>query len=185
MLFACIGGDGPPSILPPRLAASPSLPRHCRSRSLTSLPSNAASPHVAGLAAYFLSLYPEGFDVESQDFTEATYNEILNAPASYLRQGAQIVMGKFTGAARTTVKGSDKPLSPKALKKAMIKLGTKGVLTVRCASPCLLRIAYADPLTTRQDVSADTPNVLIFNNFTTSSALEAMHASVAEFELEQ
>lgn len=111
------------------------------------------------MAAYFLSLYPSGFNAQTDSFTEATFDEILNGPSSYLRQGAQIVMGKLTGSSRNSVMGSDKPLSPKALKKAMIALGSRGILT---------------------DISADTPNILIFNNYTSSAALEALHSAQLE-----
>lgn len=73
-----------------------------------------------------------------------------------------MVIGRLTGGSRkSTVMGSDKPLSPKALKNAMIKLSSKGILT---------------------DISADTPNLLVYNNFTSSSILETLHHSVAELE---
>lgn len=87
---------------------------------------------MCGLAAYFLSLYPAGFNAGSEDFSEASYEEILGAPSSYLRQGSQFVMGKvqqLTGG-RPATTGGDKPLSPKALKKALLRLATKGSLTV-------------------------------------------------------
>jgi cerevisin len=97
-----------------------------------------ASPHVAGLAAYFLSLYPDSFDAVSQEFDDAAYEQVLGLGSSY-RQAAQIVMGKFqqwTGVSASPLRAkSGKPLSPKALKKALEKVGTKGVLTVSWLSP--------------------------------------------------
>ena len=37
-----------------------------------------ASPHVAGLAAYFLSLYPESFSVADDDFLPEVYDNLLS-----------------------------------------------------------------------------------------------------------
>lgn len=86
-----------------------------------------ASPHVAGELAYFLSLYPGSFDVETGDFLGHAKSD-----ASYLRQGAQIVFDTVQAwAGYESTAPIPAELSPKALKNAMIRLATAGALTVR------------------------------------------------------
>lgn len=106
-----------------------------------------ASPHVAGLAAYFLSLYPESFDIASADFIDSAYSpfEISNKEdMTFFQQSAQMVLGQlkqwtaagivyeklqhWTGRDETLAPIPYKPLSPKALKNAMVKLCTKDAL---------------------------------------------------------
>lgn len=78
-----------------------------------------ASPHVAGIAAYFLSLYPDGFNVETEEF--------VGVPKMTFVGSAQAFFGFGQSKVRTT--GDDKPLSPRALKKAIQKVGTKNAIT--------------------------------------------------------
>ncbi|KAK4691030.1 hypothetical protein P7C70_g9436, partial [Phenoliferia sp. Uapishka_3] len=117
-----------------------------------------ASPHVAGLAAYFLSLYPTGFSVADDDFTDATYAQIMGEVmddlpvSSFVVKGAQFVFGKLGWSMRGEKKEVEvmtKELTPKALKKALLKISSKGKLT--------------------GDLPSGTPNLLIFNNFTSSA----------------
>lgn len=114
-----------------------------------------ASPHAAGLAAYFLSLYPDGgFNAEEEPSLVPTVSFVASAQAffgfGYNNENAQIAG-----------KGDAKPLSPRALKKAMLKLATKGVIT---------------------DAGSGSPNLLIHNNYTASHVVEAMRASVVEID---
>ncbi|KAL8277406.1 hypothetical protein RQP46_010246 [Phenoliferia psychrophenolica] len=112
-----------------------------------------ASPHVAGLAAYFLSLYPTGFSAATDDFSDSVYAQILGESlpqTSFLTKGAQFVFGAFKGARGMLAPIPPKEgLTPAALKKALLKVSSKGKLT--------------------GDLPTGTPNLLIFNNFTTSA----------------
>lgn len=90
-----------------------------------------ASPHVAGLAAYFLSLYPTTF--------QPTEVELIDEDLSFLQRSAQYVFGTVAnefnskarqGLALAPIPPKEKLLTPKALKSAMIKVGSKGLLTV-------------------------------------------------------
>lgn len=111
-----------------------------------------ASPHVAGLAAYFLSLYPESFNPTSEEFEESVYSPFTfssssgdSTTSSYFNQlvignlkrftSVGVWVGKvqhWTGMGREVtvapIPGKDLPLSPKDLKKAMLKLCTKDAL---------------------------------------------------------
>ncbi|SGY34441.1 BQ5605_C002g01631 [Microbotryum silenes-dioicae] len=123
-----------------------------------------ASPHVAGLAAYFLSLYPDGFNIQEDDFSSESYEQVSGT--------AQMVLGRISNW-RASIRKSGasaeaaQPLSPAALKKALVKVGSTGLLSDANKAP----------------MPAGSPNILIFNNYTSStSALEAMHASVQELE---
>ena len=138
-----------------------------------------ASPHVAGLAAYFLSLYPESFSVADDDFLPEVYDNLLSASpsTSFLKQSIQFVFGtaqQWAGLAPIPPK--EKVLSPKALKKALAKVATKGALTVRSA----LVVPKLQPDDLAQDLPAGTPNLLIFNNFTTASLGAAIKEAQAE-----
>ncbi|MBW0482407.1 hypothetical protein O181_022122 [Austropuccinia psidii MF-1] len=104
-----------------------------------------ASPHIAGLAAYFLSIYPQHLDLSALGISEEE-DEDLTAPngeAYDLRQyfswnsvtsQGQLALGKFQesvgfGNVPRNTNDGVKILSTRALKKAMIKMSTSGVLT--------------------------------------------------------
>ncbi|GAA6007832.1 hypothetical protein JCM11491_003981 [Sporobolomyces phaffii] len=108
-----------------------------------------ASPHVAGLAAYMLSTEW----AKSAAFADA--QELLEATPGY----KQLFFGT-----RNAPVPKEPIVSPKTLKNAMIKIGTKGVLT--------------------GDIGAGSPNVLIFNNYTSSAnAAPSSHRTVLESAL--
>uniref|UniRef100_A0A0K3CL16 Peptidase S8/S53 domain-containing protein n=1 Tax=Rhodotorula toruloides TaxID=5286 RepID=A0A0K3CL16_RHOTO len=96
-----------------------------------------ASPHIAGLAAYMLG---------SDWAASAALDEALSSSSS---QGSfasslnQFAFGGLKG------KPEDHLLSPKALKKAMLKVATKGAL---------------------HDLNPGSPNLLSFNNYTAPSS---------------
>ncbi|CAH7683592.1 subtilase-type proteinase psp3 [Phakopsora pachyrhizi] len=120
------------------------------------------NPHIAGLAAYFLSIYPESLDLAALGLQEDddVEDEVVasNGEAYDLRQyftwnsansPGQIAFGKFKeavgfGQAQKT-RASRKPLSTTLLKKAMLKLSTPGALA---------------------DLPAQTVNYLAYNNVT-------------------
>ncbi|KAI5476521.1 hypothetical protein MNV49_007531 [Pseudohyphozyma bogoriensis] len=119
-----------------------------------------ASPHVAGLAAYFLSLYPTSFSPEELDST--TTSATIERLPSFVQSGLQMVFGS-ANKLHVTAPVPKKPLSPKALKKALAKVASKGLLT---------------------SIGDGSPNLLIFNNYTTSAIQEAMESAVVEVALE-
>jgi len=102
-----------------------------------------ASPHIAGLAAYFLSLYPDKLDVASMLSEEAT--DVRSG--GLFRQDRQLVFDRirqglgFGPLAPVPGKG----LTPKQMKAVMLKLASKDVLA---------------------DLPAETINALAFNNIT-------------------
>jgi cerevisin len=114
-----------------------------------------ASPHTAGLLAYLLSIYP------STTFNPATSSlvpEELNAERPFtgsftqLYQSIYSIMPRWANGflpsprlVHAITAPVYKPLSPAALKQALIDLSTKGLLT---------------------EIPADTVNKLIFNNYT-------------------
>lgn len=120
-----------------------------------------ATPHIAGLAAYYLSLYPSGeFAPSVEDYNAAGVpvpgsveeQEQEERERSLIDRGRQLVFGGLFGkkivSDKPTIAGK-KPLDPKVLKKAMLRLATKGALS---------------------QLPADgTPNLLAFNNYTKSS----------------
>lgn len=115
-----------------------------------------ASPHAAGLAAYFLSLYPDGgFNAEEEASLVPKVSFVASAQAFFGFGFNNNEQAQVAG------KGDAKPLSPRALKKAMLKLATKGVIT---------------------DAGSGSPNLLIHNNYTASHVVEAMRASVVEID---
>jgi cerevisin len=136
-----------------------------------------ASPHVAGLAAYFLSLYPTSF--------QPTEFELVDEDLTFLQRSAQFVFGtsadEFANKARQGLALAPIPklLTPKALKSAMIKVGSKGLLTVSATSISDRDISLTS--STLQDMPAGTPNILIFNNFTSSALVDILR----EVSLEQ
>lgn len=110
------------------------LSRSVLLKSQLSPPSNSyfsmASPHVAGLAAYFLSLYPSSFVLSEE---ELGYTSTSSEPSTFFQHAAQFVFGQaqqWTKQRFAPIPPTHKPLTPKALKNAMVKLGTKGILTV-------------------------------------------------------
>lgn len=128
-----------------------------------------ASPHIAGLAAYYLSLYPSGgFAPSAEDYMAAGVpmpgseeeRELDEGKSrSIFNFGKQLVFGKPFGAKKTS--SGQKPLDPKVLKAAMLRLSTRNVLT---------------------DIPAATPNYLAFNNYTSSSSKQEPSATGEELE---
>ncbi|GAA5897415.1 hypothetical protein JCM8208_003266 [Rhodotorula glutinis] len=103
-----------------------------------------ASPHIAGLAAYML-----GTDwAKSAALEEALALEMQREP-TFAQAIGQFAFGK---AGSLVGKPENHILSPKALKKAMIKVATKGVL---------------------HDLPAGSPDILSFNNYTAPASHEA------------
>lgn len=93
-----------------------------------------ASPHIAGLAAYLL-----GTDwASSVALTEAleARNAASTTPGAFVQSFAQFAFGKKSQ--KVLIKPEDHVLSPKALKKAMLSIATKGALTDVAGSPNLL-----------------------------------------------
>ena len=96
-----------------------------------------ASPHIAGLAAYYLSLYSTGTFVPSvEDYKMAgvlvpdTEEDHLTKESqkSVFSKGRQLVFGGLFGAkVQPTLL---KVLDPRVLKQAMLRLSTKNILTV-------------------------------------------------------
>jgi len=118
-----------------------------------------ASPHTAGLLAYLLSIYP------SATFDPTTYSLVptgLNAQRPFtgsftsLYESVYRVMPRWAFAflppprliEAVTGPIEIEPLSPADLKAALVGLSSKGLLS---------------------EIPADTVNLLVFNNFTTSS----------------
>ena len=109
-----------------------------------------ASPHVAGLTAYLLSIYPS-----------ATFNPTVDSALTDLNDGytyASIYAFAYTALPRWIAEYLPPPqffaplpsddvniLSPKALKQALIDLSSKGIII---------------------DVGKDSRNRLVFNNAT-------------------
>jgi len=126
-----------------------------------------ATPHTTGLLAYLLSIYPsEEFNpvFDSDENLVSLHSErILSAPGSAtpssLYAMAHQALPPFISSylpspefldivlKNTNAPIPSKKITPSQLKKALLKLGTSGVLT---------------------DVSDDTPNLLIYNNATSS-----------------
>ncbi|GAA5914384.1 hypothetical protein JCM6882_008219 [Rhodosporidiobolus microsporus] len=95
-----------------------------------------ASPHIAGLAAYLLG---------TEWASSAALDEALAAASSASSSGFAQSFGQFAFGKKLAGKPEDHLLSPKALKKAMLKIATKGAL---------------------HDLNAGSPNLLSFNNYT-------------------
>ncbi|GAA5943913.1 S8 family peptidase [Sporobolomyces koalae] len=109
-----------------------------------------ASPHIAGLAAYMLSTDW----AKNAAFADA--QELLESTPGY----KQLFFGT-----RNAPVPKEPVVSPKTLKKAMIKVATKGILS--------------------GDIGSGSPNLLSFNNYTTSahSAASPSHNSIMESAL--
>jgi cerevisin len=118
-----------------------------------------ASPHTAGMLAYLLSLYPSKTfhpDIES-DLTppvldsvpQRAFNTMYTFARAALPQWVSAILpapSSLLDAVAPTPK-SFPVLTPAQLKKALLDLATRGVLTT---------------------LPAHTPNLLIFNNATTA-----------------
>lgn len=78
-----------------------------------------ASPHIAGLAAYMLSTE------WAKSAAIADAQELLESTPGY----KQLFFGN-----RMAPTPKEPVVSPKTLKNAMIKVGTKGALSVSCSS---------------------------------------------------
>ncbi|GAA5977346.1 hypothetical protein JCM11641_000070 [Rhodosporidiobolus odoratus] len=118
-----------------------------------------ASPHIAGLAAYML-----GTDWAKSSALEEALSLQQQQGGSFAQSFSQFAFGK-----QLTGKPEDHILSPKALKKAMLKVSTKGAL---------------------HDLNAGSPNLLAFNNYTASaapkhpSAFDSIDSALVEAYLE-
>lgn len=114
-----------------------------------------ASPHVAGLLAYLLSIYPSPqFDpVFDEDFNILSLTRPQRSIPASVYAVAHAVLPQwattFLPAPEFIAPIPDKPktLSASQLKKAVIKLASKGLLS---------------------DLPANTANLLVFNNATQS-----------------
>ncbi|PLW49117.1 hypothetical protein PCASD_02995 [Puccinia coronata f. sp. avenae] len=112
-----------------------------------------ASPHIAGLAAYFLSIYPEKLDLaslgiddeeEEQDEFVASNGEAYDLGQYFSWNSAQsqgqLAFGKFKEAvgygAPIKSKDESQKLSTRMLKKAMIRMSTSGVLSKLPGQTC-------------------------------------------------
>ena len=133
----------------------------------------SASPHIAGLTAYYLSLYgsgdfaPSKADYEAAGVAMPGSAEEEAEQSSLFNKGRQLVFsGIFGGSAKK--EGSSKPLDPKVLKAAMLRLSTKNVLT---------------------GIPSDgTPNYLAFNNFTVTGKADSYRLpeiDIVEEDLEE
>lgn len=120
-----------------------------------------ATPHIAGLTAYYLSLYPSGEFAPSQEDYDAAgvpmpgsaeERELEARERSLFNRGKQLVFGGLFGNGgenKPVLVAGSKPLDPKVLKKAMLRLASKNMLT--------------------QIPDDGTPNLLAFNNYTSPS----------------
>jgi cerevisin len=108
-----------------------------------------ASPHIAGLAAYYLSLYPHSFTPKAEDYEAAgvpvpkaeadvldIVEQMIDLPA-FLDNGKQLVFERIRvwsgiGKSKAVAPTPKKPatLNPKVLKKAMVRIASEGILTV-------------------------------------------------------
>ncbi|KAF5383498.1 hypothetical protein D9757_006134 [Collybiopsis confluens] len=111
-----------------------------------------ASPHVCGLAAYFLSIYPSvTFNPAVESFQELP-SEVVQHPFSAMYSVAHAALPAFISSLLPppsfvdgTIAPIPKGLTPAQLKQAIMVLGTKGMLS---------------------DLPPGTPDLLIFNNAT-------------------
>ncbi|KAK7036506.1 proteinase B [Paramarasmius palmivorus] len=115
-----------------------------------------ASPHVAGLLAYFISLYPSGtFNPSLPDDLRVDLSAQKTFSAASLYSIAHASLPRFVASFLpdpSLFEDATAPIPPKALtaaqlKRALVALSTKGALS---------------------DLPADTVNLLIFNNATTA-----------------
>ncbi|KAL1744814.1 peptidase S8/S53 domain-containing protein [Schizophyllum fasciatum] len=111
-----------------------------------------ASPHVAGLLAYLLSIYPSASFNPSVEEPKVFFDAPLAQAQKTLFSVARNILANFLPIAPSAellapVPKDPKPLSPAQLKQALLDLATKGVL---------------------DDLPTGTPNLLIFNNATSA-----------------
>ncbi|PBK61282.1 hypothetical protein ARMSODRAFT_965068 [Armillaria solidipes] len=117
-----------------------------------------ASPHVAGLLAYYLSIYPhKTFDpkvqsdfvptgLQSQSYFSSSIYAI--AHSAFPRWISDFLPSpEFVEVITAPTPGKPKALSPKQLKTAVLYLASEGLL---------------------DDIPGQTPNLLVFNNATTA-----------------
>jgi len=115
-----------------------------------------ASPHICGLGAYFLGLYPHSFTPTAEDYVLAgeavPFHLSNNRDSTFgsISWPSQIIFGKlreWTGLkpVEAVKKSHDRIVSPKVLKQAIVRLSTKGII---------------------EDLPAQTVNLLAFNNYT-------------------
>lgn len=103
-----------------------------------------ASPHVAGLSAYFLSLPPTFFAPIAEDYTlageaipfhltapvGATLSSSLSWPSQLIFSKLREWTGFSSGRVQVMTKKEHHGITPKVLKNAIVRLSTKGILTV-------------------------------------------------------
>ncbi|CAD6568831.1 MAG: serine protease [Cyphobasidiales sp. Tagirdzhanova-0007] len=124
-----------------------------------------AAPHIAGLTAYYLSLYPlGGFSPSEEDYkmagvplpAESAQSE--DSDRSLFSKGRQVIFGGLFGQQKQP--SALKVLDPRVLKQTMLRLSTKNILS---------------------QIPADgTPNYLAFNNYTSPSSKAEDEAVVEE-----
>lgn len=104
-----------------------------------------ATPHIAGLLAYYLSIYA------SPSFSPSA--AVAGVEATLLEKAVSLlpayVQAFLPGSAVSFAPTPKKPITPAELKKALLKLATVDVLT--------------------GELPAGTPNLLAFNNYTTKA----------------
>lgn len=129
-----------------------------------------ASPHIAGLAAYLLGTEWAAKAAKEEALALQAEAKTSSSFASALGQIAFGSRRSFVG------KPEDHLLSPKALKKHMIEIGTPKVLTVsrdtnrHCpatenAARVYLLLARTDGPVHLQDIGDGSPNILSFNDW--------------------
>ena len=109
--------------------------------------SQPRSPHVCGLSAYYLSLAGTAFSPSAEDYTlagEAVPFHLIKpveATLSSLSWPSQLIFGKLrewtgfnTGKVEITKK-EHHGVTPRVLKNAIVRLSTRGILTVSCTMP--------------------------------------------------
>ncbi|TRM68946.1 peptidase S8/S53 domain-containing protein [Schizophyllum amplum] len=114
-----------------------------------------ASPHVAGLLAYLLSIYPSAsFNPNVEEPKVMLFNDapLAQAQKTFFAVARNILstflpIAPSAEALFAPVPKDPKPLSPSQLKQALIDLSTSGVL---------------------EDLPSGTPNLLVFNNATSA-----------------
>jgi len=113
-----------------------------------------ASPHVAGIAAYFISLYPKHFSPEKEDFEDYVYDHILTGSSisSWASDFANTYLGesvaKLLGFAPVPSPKLPEHVPPLVVKNAIIRLAQKGLIG---------------------DAGKGSPNLLIYNNYTSTN----------------
>ena len=100
-----------------------------------------AAPHIAGLTAYYLSLYPlGGFSPSEEDYkmagvplpAESAQSE--DSDRSLFSKGRQVIFGGLFGQQKQP--SALKVLDPRVLKQTMLRLSTKNILSVSESANC-------------------------------------------------